>query len=226
MVKTNFLLLLFFSMLFQSFQCVRSPAVDCASRISDSAFLRVSTLTNSTTVKLFDTIWLRSTISDTVYNKTGMDNIVSNFNQLYLSAQPYSVQKVGSIAQLAFANIEFNPVVKDGFFGSSYYSGFQFQFRRNAPYNYLQAGFIAGKVGLYAFVLNHGTYGGAGSGFYISPSGDYCKQFFVNSSIASSQQNLNYWDTLQVSSLPLANSSGNAVINKSNSNYFLIKVVP
>jgi|GEM_PF-3343032 len=210
----------------QSFDCGRRRGLNCNPSATDTALLGVNLSSNMATVKLLDTIWFSSTVSDTIYNRAGTDRIVNAFEQMLLVVQPYTIIRNGTLSQLAYANIEFNPVVKDGVFANnSYYPGFQFQFRRNKPFNYLQAGLVAGKPGLYAIVLNHNNYIG-NNNFYITPANNYCKQFIVNSSINASQQNQQYWDTLQVSSLPLQNSNGSTIITRNNTHYVLIKVVP
>jgi hypothetical protein len=217
-------LLICFAFMLQSYTCGRQPVSDCAGGyVNDTTLLNVQWKNAARTIRLNDTIWITSTISDTFYNKRGTDNIVQEQNQLYLFAQPYKIDQLGTTWQLSYANINFNPVVKDGAF-VNYYSGFPFLFRRNKPFNYVEVGFVVGRVGLYAITLNNGSYSGGG-GINIYDRNNYCRNFRGLTHIPINQSNQQYWDSLNVSSLTLPNFS-RTIINKANNDYILFRVVP
>ncbi len=220
----SLVLLICLGFILQSYTCGREPVSDCVSGyVRDTTLLRLDWKNTSRTIKLNDTIWLTSKISDTFYNKTNTDNIIQEQNQLYLFAQPYKIDQLGTTWQLSYANINFNPVVKDGAFVNNY-TGFPFLYRRNKPYNYLEVGFVAGRIGLYTISLSCSNYNG-GSGLNIYNSSNYCKTFKAFTNVPIYQTNQQYWDSLNVSSLTLPNFS-NPLIQKGNSNYIIFRVIP
>jgi hypothetical protein len=218
------ILLVCFGFLLQSFSCGRQPVTDCVGGYkNDTTFLKIEWKNTSRTVRVNDTIWLASKISDTFYNKAGTDRIIQEQNQLYLFAQPYKIDQLGTIWQLSYANINFNPVVKDGAF-LNYYSGFPFSYRRNSPYNYLEVGFVVGKVGLYAIALGNNSYS-SGTVLNVYDKDNYCKNYSGFASVPINQSNQQYWDSLNVSSLTLPNFSS-TIIRKGNNDYLFFRVVP
>lgn len=208
----------------QSFYCGRPMPDPCSVRKTDTSYLTFNYLNATPTIKLYDTIWFESRVNDTFYNRAGNDYVVSEQNYLYQVFQPFKIEQNGTSKTMNYANIEFNPIIKDGSFYNYYSSGFAYNFRRNKPYNYLKVGFIAGKVGMYIISMNNGN-----NYYYdylsIYSSNDYCKTFYGLSYVPPTQRNLNYWDTLQVSSLGIANGQSSHITKNSN-NYILFKVIP
>jgi hypothetical protein len=125
---------------------------------------------------------------------------------------------------LQYANIEFNPVAKEGILQSPGYYGYTFLYRRVAPNNSLQAGLVAGRTGLYLVELNPGNY--YNSSFSINNGNDYCTSYLGQSGITAAQQNKNYWTSLGVTAISLAPNYGTKTISINNRNYFIIKVKP
>lgn len=207
----------------QSFHCGSSYRNSCSNTIIDTSLIVFNIPNTAPTFKLNDTVWLSSIINDTFYNRTKSDYVVSETNQYISYIQPYRIVSNGTNYSVNYANIEFNPVIADGSFNTNYSYGYNYTYRRNKPYNYLKVGFVAGKTGLFAFTININYYSDYNTTVYSST--DYCKRFFTIQTINNNQQNLQYWDSLNVSSLLLGNSSA-SIIEKNKKNYFFIKIVP
>jgi hypothetical protein len=168
-------------------------------------------------------LWFESTISDTFYNRQGSDKIVSPINEMHLQIQPYRIVKTDTVPFINYANIEFNPVLQDGTISTNaYFTGYNFIFRRNQPYNYLKAGFVPGKTGLYIFIFTHSLNYEATIFDVYSPD-NYCKSYHGLSKINTSEQNIQYWDSLKVSGLHIRNYNWN-LVQKQDPNYFFINV--
>lgn len=222
----SFLLVLVCFVATQSFQCGRPYSPKCDNYKSDTVLLNVSVLNPATQYHLFDTIWLTSTISDSFSPLSGSPvTFTQPMEQMSLTAVPYSINTSGTLPVMQYAFIEFNPVVKDGNLQSPGYSGFNYNYRRLAPNNTLQAGFVPGRTGLYIIELMPGNYYNSGS-FYIYNGNDYCTTYFGESALPLAQQNQGYWTTLGVSSISMAPNYGSKIITKGSRNYFIFKVIP
>ena len=216
------LLALLFIIISACFSC-GTKSSDCSNFTSDTTLLKVNIAKSPATIKIIDTVWLQSTISDTLYNRQASDKMLYSLTQLFLQIQPYRVTQIDSVPTLTYTNSDFSIMLGDGSWISSTSKGLNFIYRRSQPYNYLQIGFVPSKVGLYLFVFRHSIY----QGYYridITSSSNYCKQFNGLSSTNLEQQNKQYWDNLNVSTLNLLNNEY-PFVQKQDPNYFFIKVI-
>ncbi len=206
----------------QSFRC-NNKSLDCSNYFTDTSYLKVNLGNSYATLKSTDTIWLQSTISDTLYNRQSSDKIVSPISQLLLEVFPYRIVQVDSVPNISYAGSDFNLVLKDGTSLNGSISSENFLYNRVEPHNTLKVGFVPKKIGLYLFSFRHSIY----QGYYrldIVSSSDVCKQFNAQSYISPEQQNAQYWDGLDVSSLNLQNSEY-PLVYKQDHNYFFVKVI-
>lgn len=196
---------------------------DCSNFTSDTSLLKVNLAKSSPTIKTTDTVWFQSTISDTLYNRQSTDKLIYDLSQLFLQIQPYRITQADSVPTLTYTNSDFSILLNDGTRMPNTSPGINFIYRRVQPYNYLKIGFVPSKVGLYLFTFRHSIY----QGYYridITSSSNFCKQFNGLSSINLEQQNKQYWDNLNVSTLNLQNSEY-PFVQKQDPNYFFIKVI-
>jgi hypothetical protein len=218
------LLTLFLFVMTQSFRCGRDFPT-CDNYKSDTVTLNISIVNPATEYHLYDTIWLSSVVSDTFSPLSGSPaSFTKAVDQLTLTIIPYSVNTSGSLPVLQYANIEFNPVVREGSLQTTSYLGYNYLFRRVAPNNSLQPGLVAGRTGLYIVELSHGLY--YSNPFNVVNGNDYCTSYTGVSSIPVAQQNLGYWPGLGVTSISMAPNYGAKTISIDNRNYFIIKVIP
>lgn len=212
----------------QSFQCGRDINNQCDNDNykTDTVLLNVSVINPAAEYHLYDTIWLSSVISDNFSPLSGSPaSFTRSIEQLNMTVSPYAINTAGSLPILQYANIEFNPVVREGSLQSGgYYSGYNYVFRRTAPNNSLQAGLVAGRTGLYLVELNHGTY--YGGSFSINNGSDFCTSYFGDANVPVAQQNRSYWSGLGVSAISMAPNYGIKTISLNKRNYFIFKVIP
>ncbi len=220
-------ILLFYTMVSPGFQCGDRGHDICDRYTYDSIPLPFEVYNNDHSFHVADTINMFSIINDTFHSING-ENPVLPSNNLYASIQPYKVVNVTSGPELNYANIEFNPIVSEGFFQTNPYqsSGYNFLYNRLEPYNRLAPSLIIGSPGLYLIKI-----GIANSSYFYS---DYansfsdhknpCNQYIGKCSISSTSQQKQYWDTLGTTVLRLANSNGQIISNKEDKNYFFVKV--
>lgn len=196
---------------------------------ADSILLDIQVLNPAAEYKQYDTVWISSDISDDFAPLSGNPASFTNkIEQLYLTVQPYQIiDNPPGFPYLQYANIEFNPIVKDGSLENLNSGGYVYKFRRIAPYNKLAIGIVAGRPGTYIIECTHSTYPYLGGGnFQIYNGNNTCISYFGKSTFSSGQQNLEFWNSLGTTNLSLASNYGNYNILKDSHNYFIIKVVP
>ena len=206
-----------------AFQCGRNRADNCPNGYkSDSVYSVFNILNNQNLFHVGDSIKFYSKVSDTIKTISNASFIYSR-NVFYANVQPYKVVSNNGVSELLYANIEFNPLVSIGQFQNYPSGGFNFLFQRSQPQNTLQVSFIAGKPGLYIFSLQESNYSSAN---YIRRDNDFCTGYPNAFSFLEQDQHKNYWDSISVSSVSLANSPGYRIANKPDRNYIFIKVIP
>ena len=201
----------------QSVTCGRPrPYSDCPTVNTDSIYLNMNVTNQVATFTLTDTIKVFSKISDTV-SPVISSSFVNDFGTLSANLQMYKVVPVGSGYQLNFANVEFNVLLQNGTF--QYGQGYNFLYNRMQPYNSLQFSLKPGATGLYVAVVNFTSY-------YIRNPKDYCVSFQSSFRFKSTEQNLQYWNTLGgATSLSLNAGGGGFLVNKNDKNYFFVKII-
>ncbi len=205
------------------FQCGRNLNDNCPNGFqSDTLYTNLNIINNNNLYHIGDSIKFFSKISDTI-KPTRNAEFIYDRNVFYANFQPYNVVSTSGVNELVYANIEFNPSVKVGQFQNYPSSGYNFLYQRAQPNNILQVSFVAGKAGLYIFSLKDNSYSGAN---YIRRDNDFCNGYPNAFSFSETDQHKNYWDTLGVSSLSLANTSGYKIASKAERNYVFIKVIP
>jgi hypothetical protein len=226
MKKINFIAIFALPILWittQSVNCRRPiPYQNCGTYKQDSIFYKTDVINQAATHTLSDTIKVFSRVSDTI-SPVMSSAFIYNLSNLGTVVQVYKVVPVGSSYQLNYANIEFNLNVQTGSFQAYQGLGYNLIYRRNQPINELQFSLKPGVVGLYAVVLNK-SYNDYGS--YIRNPNDDCVTYTNTNYFAPAKQNLQYWNTLGLSSLSLASSNGSTSINKGDRNYFFVKIIP
>ena len=201
----------------QSIDCRRSRLYDnCATIKSDSVYFNMSVTNQAVTFTLADTIKVFSKISDTI-SPIMSSSFVYPLNTLSTSFQLYKVVAIGSGYQLNFANVEFNVLLQTGTF--QFGQGYNFLFNRLQPFNTLQFVIKPGVTGLYVAVIDFNSY-------FIRNPNEACVSYLTSFKFKSTEQNLQYWNTLGgATTLTLAASGGSSSINKNDKNYFFIKVI-
>lgn len=222
-----FAVLLFYTIITPGFQCGdRGPDI-CNNITYDSIPLTFEVYNNNHTFQVLDTINMSSIISDTFHSSSGANPILPS-STMYASIQPYKVVNLSSGPQLNYANIEFNPLVTEGYFQSNTYqsSGFNFLYNRVEPYNRLSPSLIIGSPGLYLIKIAVSNYNYFYSENFNSfyDSRNPCNRYVGICTILNTSQQKQYWDSLGTTSLRLANSNAQIIANKEDRNYFFVKV--
>ncbi len=229
-MKNNFFILLtlaLYGIISPGFQCGdRGPDI-CERYSYDTIPLNFEVYNNSESFQILDTIKMSSVLNDTFQTVNG-EMVVLPCSSMYASIQPYKVVNNGSGPQLNYANIEFNPIVSEGFFQNNPYqsSGYNFLYNRTEPFNRLRNSLIVGSRGLYLIKIGIAntsyTFSDYSNTFFDSKNP--CNHYIGNCSIANSTQQKQYWDSLGTSVLRLANSNDQIVSKKEDKNYFFVKV--
>ena len=205
------------------FQCERDIYNDCPNGFqNDTVYTRINILNNSNVYHIGDSIKFYSKISDSIKTSKNAE-FIYNRNMVYANFQPYKVVNTNGVYELVYANIEFNPFVHLGQFQNFPLSAYNFLYQRAQPNNILQVSFVAGKAGLYIFSMSETSYSGAN---YIRRENDYCNGYPNAFSFLEPDQRKNYWDSLGISSISLASTSGYKIASKAEKNYVFIKVIP
>lgn len=196
--------------------------------ITDTIELNLRLLNAALEYKQYDTIWINSDVSDDFTPLSGNPvTFTAKVEDLYLTIQPYQLNNSSSLPYLQYANIEFNPIVKDGRLENLNQGGYIYKFRRNAPYNKLSAGLVAGRPGTYIIECIHSSYPYSGGGnFQINNGTNTCISYLGKSTFNPAQQNLEFWNSLTTTNLSLLPDYGTHTIFKDYHNYFIIRVVP
>ncbi|MFT3910374.1 MAG: hypothetical protein QM737_13200 [Ferruginibacter sp.] len=204
--------------------CVGPRPNGCDDYKTDTTLLS-SVITNAAPLNhILDTVNLFSSISDTLHALSGA-TMISDINNLALNIQAYKVVSVGAGFVLNYANIEFNYLVNTGTIQNSGGTGINILFERNQPYNTAGISFVPGYAGLY-LIKTEANNGYSGYGYAQFYSGtNYCNSFIGEFEIPEADQNKQYWDSLGITSLALENSSS-YLINKTDRDYFFVKVNP
>lgn len=222
-----FSVLLFYIIISPGFQCGGRGPDFCDQYTYDSIPLTFEVYNNDHSFHELDTISMSSVICDTFHTNNG-ENLVIPCNNLYASIQPYKVVNIASGPQLNYANIEFNPIVSEGFFQNNPYqsSGYNFLYNRLEPYNRLKPSLIVGSPGLYLIKVGVGntsyTYSDFSNTFFDSKNP--CNHYLGSCSISAASQQKQFWDSLGTTILRLANSNEQIVSSKEDHNYFFVKV--
>ncbi len=213
-----FLVICFYIIITPAFQCGESPLNDCTEYKQDTAMLHVQIPGNNVAFHLLDTIHITSVINDTIQSVKGK-KFLCPINTLNTSIQAYKVIQSNTSTAVNYANIEFNAVVSEGEFQHTPYQGFTFLYKRVQPYNRLNASLIPGVKGLYLVVLSSADYG-----LFIREPNNYCDSYTAIHFIQETQQQKQYWDSLGTTALRLSGSNNYIVANKTDKNYFFLKV--
>ena len=194
---------------------------NCSNYKIDTVSLSFRVVNPSVTYHLHDTIKLFSKISDTINSRSG-ESFITPVNVVFAYIQSYKVVPSGSGYGINYANNEFNYIADTGTFQNIGLPGYDILYDRNEPYNTAALSVIPGNSGLYVFTvwLQNESYGGAEDFF---KGNDRCIAYRGIPTIAMPGQNGQYWDSLGVSSLALINS-GAVPVNKTDENYFFVKV--
>lgn len=226
-MKTKKLLLALFIILtlLESFQCGRDRYVNCATFKNDTVLLDCKIPAAIPVYHIGDTIMFESIISDNFSPLSGSPSFTRELNQLNLIVQPFIVKTNNTLPELQYANVEFNPFVKEGQLQNIGFIGYPFLYKRLTGINSLKAGLIAGRTGLYV-VQCHNTQYSYDVDITINNQTDNCTTYRGVTNFLPAEQNRNYWDSIGVTALSLAPNYGNITIAKSMRNYFFFKVVP
>jgi hypothetical protein len=226
MKNNNLIAILILSVIWittQSVNCRRPiPYQNCGTYKQDSIFYKTDVINQTATFTLADTIKVFSRVSDTI-TPAMSSAFIYNLSNLGTVVQAYKVVPVGSSYQLNFANIEFNLNVQIGSLQAYQGLGYNLIYKRSLPINELQFSLKPGVVGLYAIVLNR-SYNDYGS-YFRNPNDD-CVTYANTNYFAPAKQNLQYWNTLGLTTLSLASSNGSTSLNKNDRNYFFVKIIP
>ncbi len=207
----------------QSVNC-RRPIINdsCSTYKNDSVYFKIDVTNQTSTFALVDTIKIYSKISDNITPLVS-SGFVFPLNSLSTTVQIYKVVPIGSTYQLNYANVEFNLNIQTGTINPYQGIGYNLVYNRNQPNNELSLTLKPGVVGLYAVVFDRSYYNYDSN---IRNPNDNCVSFTNVFTFNTTNQNLQYWNTLGTSTLNLANSNGNFKINKNDKNYFFVKVIP
>ena len=209
-------------MVAQSTTCGRpNPYNNCGTYKNDSVYLNMAVTNQAATFTLADTIKVFSKISDTI-SPIMSSGFVYPLSSVVANVLIYKLVPVGNSYQLNYANIEFNVQVQTGLFQNSQYLGYNLLFNRNQPFNNLQFTLKPGVPGLYVVVVNKSDYD---YGATIRNPNDNCVNFKNIFRFKDAEQNLQYWNTLGLTTLTLSSSSNYIVVSKNDKNYFFIKVI-
>lgn len=205
----------------QSVDCRRPRPYDaCGDFKRDTVLFKMDVINQAATFTLADTIKVYSRISDTI-TPVISSSFIYPINSLNAVVQAYKVVPSGSTFQLNYANIEFNINLQIGTFQQYQTVGYNLLYSRNQPTNELQFSLKPGVVGLYVVVVDKNYYA-----TYIRNPNDNCISFQTTPYFNPAKQNLQYWNTLGLTTLSLGSSNGNISISKNDKNYFFVKIIP
>jgi len=223
-MKQGFLflpILFIYILITPGFQCGDDPPL-CDTYSNDSIPLPIEITNIYQSFHVLDTIKMSSVISDTFKSKKGVDLIYPCYT-MYASIQPYKVVNNGAGPELNYANIQFNPMVTEGYFQLTSNTGINFLYNRSDPYNRLKPMLVAGEAGLYLMTIGINNYYYSNMFF---DSRNPCSQYFGYTNISSTEQQRQFWDSIGTTTLRLAGSNGQVVANKQDRNYFFVKIEP
>ena len=226
-MKTKKLLVLLFILLtlLESFQCGRDRYSNCANFKNDTLLFNCKIPVASAVYHIGDTIMLESMISDNFTPLSGNPSFTRELNQLNFNVQPFVVKNTNTLPELQYANVEFNPFVREGQLQNIGIGGYVFLYKRLTALNSLKIGLIAGRSGLYVLQCRNSQYS-YDNDITIYNQADACTTYRGVTNFLPAEQNRNYWDSVGVTALSLAPNYGNTTIAKSMRNYFFFKVVP
>jgi hypothetical protein len=174
---------------------------------------------------VLDTINIYSKISDNIQTVAG-ETFIYPFNSMNMYLQTYKVTPSGSAFVLNYANINFNYFVNTGIFQNTGSLGLNVLFQRNEPFNTADVSFVAGDTGLYLITCKFSSSYYEDGNIQFYRANDYCNRFTGIPVIPEIKQNNQYWDSLGITTLTLANSGNAVVASKADRNYLFIKVNP
>jgi hypothetical protein len=199
----------------------------CDRYIKDSVALNFEVAQNSIGFQPYDTIRFESVINDTIRTRQGR-TFIEAMGYPSLQLQGYRIVEGPTGAPtLTYANIEFNPLVQEGQFANYYGNGIGLLYNRQAPYNKLKASLVPGRSGLYLITIRSNNYID-----YYRPEDDSnspdrdCITIFSAYGLSDNDAQINYWDSLGVSSLTLQGDGYNILARKEERNYFFVRVNP
>lgn len=217
----TFILLAFIWVTTQSVNCRRPrPYENCGNYRQDSVYFKIDVSNQAATFTLADSISISSRISDTIAPVMS-SSFIYPLTNVGAVVQVYKVVPAGGSYQLNFANIEFNINIQTGTYQPYQGLGYNLLYTRNQPSNALQFSLKPGVVGLYVVVVNKSYNNYASS---IRNPNDDCVSFTNNFSFPAAKQNLQYWNTLGLTSIALSNSNFYINVNKNDKNYFFVKI--
>ena len=214
--------LLAYTIISPGFECGRERPRDCQEYSSDSVKIAYNVI-NNRPLSVLDTISFSSTLNDTFTSVKGT-HVTSTINTLSSQMQVYKVINYGSGYGLNYANIEFNPLVTEGYLQNSPNQGVSFLYNRVEPSNRLNASLVAGTPGLYLVTVSLSS---SYYYLYFHDNSNRCSQYYGVPFIPVVEQQRQYWDSLGTTSLRLIGGIDNQpVSNKQDNNYFFVKVNP
>lgn len=213
--------LLAYAIISPGFECGRGrPPYDCPEYTTDTVKIAYNIL-NNRALAVFDTISFSSLMTDTFTSVKGA-HVNSTINNMQSHLQVYKVVSYGSGFGLNYANIEFNPLVTEGYLQNSPNQGISYLYNRVEPANKLNASLVAGAPGLYLVSV---AFSSSYYSLYFYDNTNRCSQYFGVPFIPVVDQQRQYWDSLGTTSLRLIGSIDNQpVSNKQDNNYFFVKV--
>lgn len=224
-MKYSFLVIiscLIYGIITPAFRC-GTPPLACDNYENDTTVMNLTVINPAATFHVNDSIRIYSRISDTLNGHQGK-KVVSDISYLSLKINPFKVFMNGSVAQMNYATNEFNATVETGAFENYGGTGFQVLYQRQQPYNTMSATLIPGHTGLYLIQTKLGNYSSPENvHFYVT--GDPCTSYVGFLAIPGASQQKQYWDSLNVSTLTLANGSY-IYTNRNDSDYFFVNVIP
>jgi len=209
-----------------SYKCQEYPQ-RCDRYIKDSVALHFEVAQDSNGFQSYDTIRFESVINDTIRTQQGR-TFIQEMGYPSLQLQGYRVVEGPTGAPtLIYANIEFNPLVQEGQFVNYYGTGIGLLYNRQAPYNKLRASLVPGRPGLYLITIRSNNY----IDYYRPEDGSNspdrtCVSMISGYALSDFSSQLNYWDSLGVTSLTLQGDGYNVLARKEERNYFFVQVNP
>ena len=214
---------LFYLILAPGFLCGPGPRGDCYNFKSDTANMQFSIMNPSAIYHVNDSIRLTSNVSDTLHAVSGT-TFINVFDRLNTNINIYKVVTNGSASELNYASNEFNVLVQTGSFQNTGGTGFEITYNRVQPFNKLEATIVPGHPGLYLVTTNPFIYS-VNYDLEVFDHSNVCTNYKCFADILPTQQQRQYWDSLGTTTLRPANSNYR-YINKDDSYYFFVKVLP
>ena len=213
--------LFFIGIITAAFQCNKTGYNSCNTYTNDTAIYTVQLPNYNQVIRVLDTFNIQSIVKDSITTVKGV-SFLSNISQITSNLQAYKIEQINQTAAAYYANIQFNYSIKEGYFNTDYGNGFSILYKRQQPFQIFKGALICGSPGLYLVKISNGNY----SNYSIRNPLDNCSNISPSFFVDRAHQQIQYWDSLQITSLILANSFNNVLANKNDQDYFFLKVVP